>query len=157
MKKYLLLSLAIVLSASLYGCATSTDSGTTTTTTAASATTTTASSSVTTTTGVRVWSAVGSGLNAKPAVFLLNGASLYVGGLFTAEGDGIVPRESGHFEGAESEITVAANHTTVHSHPAAVLEVRRILLEHLAELQGRPTDTVASRPVPVWPAQGQVQ
>jgi pimeloyl-ACP methyl ester carboxylesterase len=74
---------------------------------------------------------------------------------FTAEGDGVVSRESGHFDGAASEITVAANHTTVHSHPAAVLEVRRILLEHLAELQGRPSDAVATRPMSVWPIQPQ--
>ena len=31
-----------------------------------------------------------------------------------------------------------ADHSTVHPHPAAVLEVRRILLEHLAELRGQP-------------------
>jgi pimeloyl-ACP methyl ester carboxylesterase len=71
---------------------------------------------------------------------------------FTAEGDGVVARESAHFEGAASEITVAANHSEVHSHPAAVLEVRRILLEHLAELEGRPIDGIASRPMSSWPA-----
>ena len=38
---------------------------------------------------------------------------------------------------AASEIMVPADHTTVHTHPAAVLEVRRILLEHLADLEGR--------------------
>jgi hypothetical protein len=70
----------------------------------------------------------------------------------SAEGDGVVSRESAHFDGAASEITVAANHSTVHAHPAAVLEVRRILLEHLAELQGRPVDAIAGRPVPAWPA-----
>ena len=75
----------------------------------------------------------------------------------SAEGDGVVPRESAHFDGAASEITVAANHTTVHTHPAAVLEVRRILLEHLAELEGRPAEGVASRPLPAWPAQGRTR
>ena len=70
----------------------------------------------------------------------------------SAEGDGVVSRESAHFDGAASEITVTANHSTVHAHPAAVLEVRRILLEHLAELQGRPVDAIAGRPVPAWPA-----
>lgn len=69
----------------------------------------------------------------------------------SAEGDGVVPRESAHFEGAASEITVPADHSSVHSHPAAVLEVRRILLEHLADLQGRPTDSLARRPQPVSP------
>ena len=64
---------------------------------------------------------------------------------FTAEGDGVVPRTSAHVDDAESEITVPADHSSVHSHPAAVLEVRRILLEHLAELEGRPAASVARR------------
>lgn len=57
--------------------------------------------------------------------------------------DGVVPRASAHLDDAESEITVPAIHVTVHMHPAAVLEVRRILLEHLADLEGRPAATVA--------------
>jgi pimeloyl-ACP methyl ester carboxylesterase len=69
----------------------------------------------------------------------------------SGEGDGVVSRESAHFDGAASEITVAANHTTVHTHPAAVIEVRRILLEHLAELEGRPAESIAGRPLPKWP------
>ena len=44
------------------------------------------------------------------------------------------------------EITVPADHTTVHTHPAAVLEVRRILLEHLADLRGQQAASVAQRP-----------
>ena len=47
-----------------------------------------------------------------------------------------------------SEITVPADHTTVHTHPAAVLEVRRILLEHLSELQGRTQDYMAAKNAP---------
>ena len=43
--------------------------------------------------------------------------------------------ESAHVDDAVSEITVPADHTTIHAHPAAVLEVRRILLEHLADLR----------------------
>ncbi|MCE5267518.1 MAG: alpha/beta fold hydrolase, partial [Planctomycetaceae bacterium] len=58
----------------------------------------------------------------------------------TTEGDGVVPRSSAHVDDAVSEITVPADHSSIHSHPAAVLEVRRILLEHLAELEGRPVD-----------------
>ncbi len=50
-----------------------------------------------------------------------------------------------HLDGAASEITVPADHTTVHTHPAAVLEVRRILLEHLADLEGRPVNSLARR------------
>jgi pimeloyl-ACP methyl ester carboxylesterase len=68
------------------------------------------------------------------------------------EGDGVVPKSSAHFDAADSEIAVAANHTTVHAHPAAVLEVRRILLDHLAELEGRPAADIARRPLPAWPA-----
>lgn len=52
--------------------------------------------------------------------------------------DGVVARESAHMDDVESEITVPADHTTVHSHPLAVLEVRRILLEHLNELRHFP-------------------
>jgi pimeloyl-ACP methyl ester carboxylesterase len=75
----------------------------------------------------------------------------------SSEGDGVVARESAHFEGAVSEITVAAGHTTVHAHPAAVLEVRRILLEHLAELDGHPPESTAQRPMPTWPATPQAR
>jgi hypothetical protein len=67
-------------------------------------------------------------------------------------GDGVVSRESAHVDDAESEITVPADHTTVHAHPAAVLEVRRILLEHLAGLDGRPITTYAERNAPVTTA-----
>jgi pimeloyl-ACP methyl ester carboxylesterase len=47
-------------------------------------------------------------------------------------GDGIVPAMSAHFEGADSELVVPADHFHVHQHPLAVREVRRILLEHAA-------------------------
>ncbi len=48
-------------------------------------------------------------------------------------GDGVVPYSSAHLEGVDSELVVPADHFTVHHHPLAVLEVRRILLEHLKE------------------------
>jgi len=54
------------------------------------------------------------------------------------DSDGVVARESAHLPEAESEVVVKADHSSIHAHPAAVLEVRRILLEHLGELQGRP-------------------
>ena len=63
------------------------------------------------------------------------------GGLFgslAAGTDGVVAFESAHMDDVESELVVTADHTTVHGHPRAVLEVRRILLEHLAELRGFP-------------------
>jgi pimeloyl-ACP methyl ester carboxylesterase len=65
---------------------------------------------------------------------------------FEEEGDGVVPITSAHVDYAASEITVPADHTTVHAHPAAVLEVRRILLEHLSDLRGQQAASVAQRP-----------
>jgi hypothetical protein len=62
-------------------------------------------------------------------------------GKLAAGTDGVVAQESAHLDDAESEIVVQADHTTVHAHPLAVLEVRRILLENLAELQGFPYAT----------------
>ena len=50
-------------------------------------------------------------------------------------GDGIVSFASAHLENVESELVVDADHVNVHRHPLAVLEVRRILLEHLASLR----------------------
>ncbi len=49
--------------------------------------------------------------------------------------DGVVPYTSAHIDGVDSELVVPAIHTTVHHHPLAVLEVRRILLEHLRSLR----------------------
>ncbi|MGA2064748.1 MAG: alpha/beta fold hydrolase [Thermoguttaceae bacterium] len=53
-------------------------------------------------------------------------------------GDGVVTVASARLEGAESELVVPAEHMTIHAQPAVVLEVRRILNEHLAELRGAP-------------------
>ena len=50
--------------------------------------------------------------------------------------DGVVSYESAHLDNVESEITVSADHTNVHRSPRAILEVRRILLEHVAQLDG---------------------
>jgi hypothetical protein len=44
--------------------------------------------------------------------------------------DGIVTYESAHLEGAVSEKIVRSNHN-VHTSPAGILEVRRILHEHI--------------------------
>ena len=71
---------------------------------------------------------------------------------FLAGSDGVVAQESAHMDDVVSEITVRANHAMIHAHPAAVLEVRRILLEHLTELRGRPVGAgevrTAGVPVP---------
>jgi hypothetical protein len=49
-------------------------------------------------------------------------------------GDGVVAYESAHLEDVQSEIVVDADHVHVHQHPRAILEVRRILLEHSREM-----------------------
>jgi len=53
--------------------------------------------------------------------------------------DCVVAAESAHTEGAISEICVPATHTRVHHHPQTIVEVRRILEQHLHEtgLAGR--------------------
>ncbi len=50
--------------------------------------------------------------------------------------DGIVDYESAHLDDVASEITVASDHTNVHRSPRAILEVRRILLDHIKQLNG---------------------
>lgn len=46
-------------------------------------------------------------------------------------GDGVVEYESAHMDDVASEVTVACEHQHIHRDPKAILEVRRILLEHL--------------------------
>ncbi|MEQ8837138.1 MAG: hypothetical protein RID07_10085, partial [Lacipirellulaceae bacterium] len=62
------------------------------------------------------------------------------------EGDGVVALESARFESAVSEIVVPSDHVSVHRHPASILEVRRILMEHIEQLRafpyGEPTGSV---------------
>jgi hypothetical protein len=48
--------------------------------------------------------------------------------------DGVVSVSSAHLDGIRSEIEVDAHHSELHFHPLTVLEVHRILLEHLAEV-----------------------
>jgi hypothetical protein len=64
-------------------------------------------------------------------------------GAFAKNSDGVVNYESAHLSDVESEIIVPADHMTVHRHPRSVLEVRRILLEHLAELNGPPPQSAS--------------
>jgi hypothetical protein len=49
--------------------------------------------------------------------------------------DGAVQFASAHLEGIDSECLVPANHTSIQHHPRAVLELRRILFEHLEETE----------------------
>lgn len=55
-------------------------------------------------------------------------------GRISKKGDGVVDYDSAHMESAASEIIVEADHVHVHQHPRAILEVRRILLEHSADM-----------------------
>lgn len=48
-------------------------------------------------------------------------------------GDGVVSLASARMEDTASELTVNADHMTVHQSPRTILEVRRILLTHLLE------------------------
>ncbi len=59
-------------------------------------------------------------------------------GKFAAGTDGVVSYESAHLDGIDSEVVIQADHSRVHQHPLAVLEVRRILLLHAASAPMRP-------------------
>jgi pimeloyl-ACP methyl ester carboxylesterase len=56
------------------------------------------------------------------------------GGWGSEDSDGAVTVSSARLIGAASESLVPAEHASVHRHPAAIQEVKRILQEHLAEL-----------------------
>lgn len=53
-------------------------------------------------------------------------------------GDGVVELWSSQLDNVESQIVIEADHSQVHRHPRSILEVRRILLEHLHELRTVP-------------------
>jgi hypothetical protein len=54
------------------------------------------------------------------------------------EGDGVVSLESARLDSAVSQVVVQADHQHVHRVPQSILEVRRILVEHINELQSFP-------------------
>jgi pimeloyl-ACP methyl ester carboxylesterase len=64
-------------------------------------------------------------------------------GRFSDEGDGVVSLKSARLDDVASEVIVPADHMNVHRHPLGVLEVRRILLEHLMQL---PSNALAAPP-----------
>jgi pimeloyl-ACP methyl ester carboxylesterase len=64
-------------------------------------------------------------------------------------GDGVVSYDSAHMDDVASELIVPADHSSVHAHPLAVLEVRRILLQHLADLRAFPN---SAPPTPIQTA-----
>ncbi len=53
----------------------------------------------------------------------------------TGDGDGVVTISSAQADDVVSEIIVDADHHSIHRHPRTILEVRRILLEHLDSLR----------------------
>lgn len=53
------------------------------------------------------------------------------------ESDGVVNVSSAHMDDVESEIMVSADHQNIHNTPRAILEVRRILIEHLDKLRNQ--------------------
>jgi pimeloyl-ACP methyl ester carboxylesterase len=64
--------------------------------------------------------------------------------------DGIVAYESAKMDDVESELIVDAEHTSIHMTGKAIFEVRRILLEHLREIDRE--DRIAERPAESQPA-----
>jgi len=62
----------------------------------------------------------------------------------TGPGDGVVDYASAKMDDVESELVVNAEHTVIHTKPTSILEVRRILLEHLHDLSKN--DRVARLP-----------
>ena len=58
--------------------------------------------------------------------------------LADGQGDGIVSLDSARLDNVESQIVVPTDHSGVHRHPQSILEVRRILMQHLAELRTFP-------------------
>jgi hypothetical protein len=60
----------------------------------------------------------------------------WLAGSLDEKGDGVVSYASAHLDGVESELVVPADHYHVHQHPWSVLELRRILREHLADSAG---------------------
>ncbi|QDV21744.1 esterase/lipase family protein [Aureliella helgolandensis] len=65
----------------------------------------------------------------------LNPTRSWLGTEKEATGDGVVEYGSAHMDDVVSEITVKSEHQNIHRHPQAILEVRRILLEHLDSVQ----------------------
>ena len=86
----------------------------------------------------------------------LSGISGFVSRQFTGEGDGVVSVESARSPDTTSEIVVVAEHSEVHQHPRSILEVKRILREHLQTVDmigtnGRAMQATRPTNVPLQP------
>ena len=53
------------------------------------------------------------------------------------DSDGVVSLASAHLDAAESELEVECDHVNIHRHPRTILEVQRILLQHLHDRVSR--------------------
>jgi len=65
----------------------------------------------------------------------------FTGWFSDTRGDGVVTVASAQLEQVQSQITVAAEHSKVHRDPQSILEVRRILMQHIAQLRTFPYDS----------------
>jgi pimeloyl-ACP methyl ester carboxylesterase len=68
----------------------------------------------------------------------------------SGKGDGVVTLDSAKLDNAESQIVVPADHSMVHRHPQSILEVRRILLQQVAELRGYGTGEILQVAIPPY-------
>jgi pimeloyl-ACP methyl ester carboxylesterase len=66
------------------------------------------------------------------------------------DSDGVVTVASAHMDDVASEIVVAAQHSTIHTTPRSILEVRRILVEHLREACTKPEIAACMQVPPSW-------
>lgn len=57
---------------------------------------------------------------------------------YSGDGDGVVTLDSARLDNATSQKVVTADHQHVHRNPESIYEVRRILREHIAELESFP-------------------
>lgn len=81
------------------------------------------------------------GVHYHSVIGVVSGRALLVerlfGGGYWRPSDGVVPYDSAHLEKADSELVVPASHYQVHQHALSILEVRRILLEHVRDYDAR--------------------
>lgn len=66
-------------------------------------------------------------------------------GYFAGDGDGVVNFDSARLDeiaNLQSQIIVAADHVNIHRHPQSILEVRRILMEQVRDLQHFPNNEI---------------
>ncbi|MGD9634862.1 MAG: hypothetical protein AB7U97_16400, partial [Pirellulales bacterium] len=68
-------------------------------------------------------------------------------GWFTEDGDGVVSLASARLDNMpqlKEQVVVPSDHVNVHRHPQSILEVRRVLLDQIAELENFPSGEEAA-------------